>query len=129
MIRTYVKTITTTGGAGTSSGSATISLTKPGYLKAIGIDYTAEPATTDVTLTTRIGATAGFDSVVFSRQNSSTDLGLTRVVAAAVDGSATAVAASAASPPPVIAGVLTIAVAQGDNNGTVKVVLVVDDNE
>lgn len=47
----YTGTITTTGSAGSATGSATVNLDQPGYLEWIYYDFSASaPATSDTTL-------------------------------------------------------------------------------
>lgn len=50
MISTYALNITTVGSAGAATGSATTARPVNGRLIAVYVDYTSQPATTDITL-------------------------------------------------------------------------------
>lgn len=121
-LRTYTVPLTTKGSNGSASATADIKI-PVGFLAGIQVDYTNEPATTDVTVTCKVGGT--ISTTVFTKSNSNTDIPLTRVVGSAIDPTGGNVAAAGGSYGPLLGGTVTVAVAQGDNNGTVQVVLVV----
>lgn len=112
MIRKFSTTVETTGGAGAAAGEGFIQLTQQHAVLKVALDYTGEPATTDVTITdTATGET------ILSRANSATDgVFYVRVPAAKSDGTA-----STLTEVPPITERLKVAVAQGDPAGTVAV--------
>src|SRR5688572_562788 len=50
MVNDFVLKVTTTSGAGASAGTPTTDVPVRGYIEAIQIVYTTQPATTDVTI-------------------------------------------------------------------------------
>lgn len=71
-LTTYVTTVTTTGGSGSATGSAT-TVMMPGYLEDVYVDYGAgAPSTTDVTL-----AYAGRGGNILAVANYATDILIT----------------------------------------------------
>lgn len=52
MIRTYQATVTTAGSNGSASGNAQTTHIASGRIVAVHLDYTNQPSTTDVTITT-----------------------------------------------------------------------------
>lgn len=105
--RVHSVRLTPTGAAGSAAASGQISV-PPCRLVAVQLDYTSQPATTDVTLT-------NMGRAVFTRSNSGTD-GHFPVREATVDVAGTAVAAGDGErfTEPALNGSVTIAVAQGD---------------
>jgi len=55
MIRTYVIDITTTGTAGSATGSGTTTRPVNGHLEAIKVDFTSQAATADTTIVDGMG--------------------------------------------------------------------------
>jgi hypothetical protein len=106
--------VTTTGSNGSAAGAATSEFQLRGFLECIKTDFTAQPSTTDVTITeadgmqrTLLTLTSGnTDAVDFPRyliqDNAGADIAAnyTRLW---------------------LDGKVTVTVAQGDNNGTVAV--------
>ncbi len=80
MIRRRQVVLRPTGGAGTSTASTLISAGRPGILRAVAVSYTAQAATTDVSVK-RDGASG---TVMFARDNSATNLLATPVRQAAL---------------------------------------------
>ena len=110
-LRRYEVTITTTGSAGSATGSETITVAPPGYIEWVDYDFHASaPATTDVTGTMAAGANPPGE-VVFTSPNSATDV-LQFPRAAAVNLAGTAITNSHV--PVLVSGALAIAVAQCD---------------
>lgn len=69
MIRTYKITVTTTGSAGSATGTGQTTRPVNGCLIAVHLDYTSLPATTDVTIAT---ATAPVQTLL-TKTNANTD--------------------------------------------------------
>ena len=90
-----------------------------GVLHSIAIDYTSQPATTDVTIVDAAGRT------VFTRANSSTDIALSPTARTGVDetGAATAGVDQPGLP---YSGGLVISVAQADGQTTGDETVVVE---
>lgn len=122
-ITTYSGSVTTTGSAGSATGTATINVEKWGFLEWVYLDYNASaPATTDVTIA-HGGTPPGGNIVV--RSNSATD-GVFYVRGAASDVAAAAVTNSFVRIP--VGGPVTVSVAQCDAlTGAVTVYLGVAD--
>ena len=109
MIEKHTVKVTTTGSAGSASGSAALSLPLC-ELVAVHLDYHADaPATSDVT----IKATGNPETVtLLTRSNSATDAWLYPTVN--VHNNVGAAVTGAQAPPLIHAGVLTVDVAQAD---------------
>ena len=108
-ITQYSGAVTTTGSAGSASGSATINVEKWGYLEWVYLDFHASaPATTDTTIA-HGGTPPGGNIMV--KSNSATDA-LFFPRAGAVDSSAAAITNSAARIP--VGGPITVSLAQCD---------------
>lgn len=108
-LRVYSTAITTTGSAGSATGSGTITLEKMGYLEWVYYDFHASaPATTDVT-----GAFAATPpgGTIFTSTSSATDV-LQFPRAAAVNTGGTAITNSGV--PIAVSGSVTVSVAQAD---------------
>lgn len=110
------RTVTLTGGAGSATGSATIPVT--GFVHAVKLSYSGQPATCDVTLTDDLG------SVILAKADSNTGAVYRprQVASKAADGTASVLTEVL----PAVARVLNIAVAQG-NAGTVTVDVLVEE--
>lgn len=116
MIRKTTTTVTTSGSAGSASGSGSLGVPTEGgsaRVVAIRLSYTGEPATTDVTITD--GLTGG---AIVTVSNSST---AATVYPSAASAKADGTASTLTEVSPICTGKLNIAVAQGDNAGTVTV--------
>lgn len=110
-LRTYSATITTTGSAGSATGTGTITGVRPGFLEWVAYDFHASaPATTDVTGT---GASDALPPslLLFTSTNSATDA-LTFPRGAPVNTGGTAITNAHARIP--IAGNIAVSVAQCD---------------
>lgn len=106
-IRVYSGTVTTTGSAGSATGSTTVAIPKTGYLEWIKLNYSASaPAgTTDVTIAD------GYSTTVYAKSNSATDVTVWPRMAV-VNAAATAISNEGARH--AIASDLTVTVAQCD---------------
>lgn len=105
----YSGAVTTTGSAGSATGTATISVPAWGYLEWIYLDYHADaPATTDVTIAH--GATPPGGNIMV-RSNSATD-GIFYPRGAGSDAAAAAITNSFVRIP--VGGSVTVSVAQSD---------------
>lgn len=121
MIRSYRTTITTTGSAGTSTGTATTPAPLCGRILAINLDYSASQAnTTDVTVTSATPAIT-----ILTRSNSATD-GTFYPRVLLHDTSAAALTAVYDTIP--VDGYITVAAAQGNNGETVAVTILYDED-
>ena len=131
-LRKVQTTLTATGEAGSASAAGSIQLRGVCEVYAVALDYTSLPATADVTVTDG----AGIGGTVLSRSNSNTDATLYPRAAASksADGSSSSTARSPYGTPPQadgsassltevvpVAETLSIAVAQGNPGGTLKV--------
>ena len=67
MIRTYVIDITTTGTAGSATGSGTTTRPVNGHLEAVKVDFTSQAATADTTIVDGMG------QPILTLTNSNTD--------------------------------------------------------
>jgi len=67
MIRTYVINITTTGTAGSATGSGTTTRPVNGHLEAVKVDFTSQAATADTTIVDGMG------QPILTLTNSNTD--------------------------------------------------------
>lgn len=104
--------VTTTGAAGTSTGSADLQVGGAFRISSIRLDYTSEPATTDVAITD------GTDNPIITVSNNSTDkIVYPRLPAQKGDGTNSTLTEVA----PVVMDKIHIDVQQGDNNGKVLV--------
>lgn len=114
MIDRVSETVTTEGAKEAATGEAVLSTPGgPARLLAVKIDYTGEPATTDVELIDR----SGVNGVVLTRSNTSTD-GTFRPILKAQDEAGADVEGEFVQP--VVDG-LIVKVAGGDPDGTVRV--------
>lgn len=111
MIQQYRITATTTGAAGSASGSAVTDYPLSGKLMAVHLDYVDQPATADVTITAGVPSqtlltvtNANTDGWFYPRVQTDTDAG------AAISGGYDMAP---------IAGYVTVAVAQGDAGSVV----------
>lgn len=109
------KTFTTSGSNGSATATGSISIDVPGLVHAIGLDFTDQPNTVDVTITGKSG------KQLFSRSNSNADgVFYPRLPATKPDATASALTEVAA----VERGV-DVSVAGGDSGKTVAVTLYV----
>lgn len=113
-------TITTSGDAGTATGSATIS-NVVGQVVAAGVAYSSEPATTDVVITF-IGE-GGTETPILTLTNSNTDVPVTNLASDAIDAAGAAEEANPVGP--YVHGDIRINITGGDDAGTVTVTLIV----
>lgn len=110
-IRTYSATVTTTGSAGSATGTGTITGVQPGFLEWVAYTYHASaPATTDVTGTSASDALPP-SLLLFTRTDSATSA-LTFPRGAPVNTAGTAITNAHARIP--IAGNIALAVAGCD---------------
>lgn len=108
-LKTYSAAITTTGSAGSATGTGTFSVTVPGYLEWIYLDFHASaPATTDTTIAFASTPPGGNILVV---TNSATDA-LYYPRGGAVSNAAAAITNSHVMIP--VAGTINISLAQCD---------------
>ena len=107
MLKTHKITVTTTGGAGVATGTATSDNPIIGELVGIYLDYVSQPGTCDVTV-----ATAGTPSTtILTVTNGNTD-GWFYPRHGVVNASNSAITDSNA--PFIIADKITVSIAQGD---------------
>lgn len=121
MLRKFSKTITTTGAAESATGEGRLEFGGIVKVYAIVLDFTSQPATTDVTITDagesvtsniNVQANANADKVYYPRA----------VATKAADGTASALTEVVP-----VAEALKIAVAQGTANAAaVKVIVIAD---
>jgi hypothetical protein len=94
MIRKHRVTLTTTGSAGSATATATLTLGRPGFVRAIAVDYHASaPVTTDLT----IKADSASGNTLFTNSNSVTDIAAKPVGMPGVDEANAALAATDSS--------------------------------
>lgn len=107
--KTY--TLSPVGADGSAAASKQVTFGRPGIIRALAIDYTAQPATADVT----IKADNASGRTLFTKADNTTDVALTPVGMPGIDEGGAALAASDASSGglPFYNG-FYIAVAQGD---------------
>lgn len=110
MIRKETLRVTTTGSAGSASGSATTPSAITGEILGVLLNYTSQPATTDVTLATA-GEGGGPALTLLTVANANTD-GYFAPRAKPVDNANVAI--TNAHVPFVVSDKITIDVAQGD---------------
>jgi hypothetical protein len=113
-LRKVQTTLTAAGEAGSASVAGSIQLRGVCEVYAVALNYTSLPATADVTITDG----AGIGGTILSRSNSNTDATLyPRAVASkSADGSASSLTEVVP-----VAEALSIAVAQGNPGGTLRV--------
>lgn len=116
-IARYVISVTVAGTAGSAAGSSTYSLPINGCLKSVYIDYTSQPSTTDVTITS-----SNPTQTLLTKSNANTDALFSPRVQCC-DTSGTAI--TGWYDEMVICGYVTVTVAQGDP-GSVEVILLVE---
>ena len=127
MIRTETLRLTTAGGAGVATGSATTPSAVRGEILGVLLNYTSQPATTDVTLATAgEGGGPAYNILVLTNLNAD---GYFAPRKGAVDAAGAAIAASFV--PFVVADKLTVSLAQGDaiTNGLVATIFYDDKAE
>lgn len=91
MIRKQRVSVTTVGGAGVATGNATLSLGRPGIVRAMAVDWGATaPATSD--LTVKADSSSGL--VIFSTANTVTDITAKPVAMPGMDETGAATAAT-----------------------------------
>ena len=115
MIRRRQVTISPTGADGAAAGEQQINIGRAGRLIGIAVDYQNQPATTDITV--KADSSAG--ATLFAKANSNTDIPLSAINVAGLDGVG---GAGVAGPQLFLTG-LHVAVAQGDAGATKKVVV------
>lgn len=93
MIRKRAIPVTTTGSAGSATGTATLSLGRPGLLMGLSVDFSASaPATTDLT----VKADNASGLTLFAVSNTATDVAQTPVLHGAKDEAGAAIAETSA---------------------------------
>ena len=109
------------GADGSATATSEIRLGRPGIVRAIGVDYTTQPATADVTLHPD-SASAG---AIFTAANTGTDINPKPLASPAVDETGAATAIAAAATDAIGAGGLVpfkrslfVKIAQGDAGAT-----------
>lgn len=112
-------TVATAGAAGAATGSATVSFDDPVRLLGILVEYTSEPATTDVTA-------ANMGRNVLAVTNTNTDTYYPVTEAAVKPDGTTVAAGDNTRVPAVLDGTVSIQVAGADDAGTVNVHLLVE---
>lgn len=117
MIHSYKISVTTTGSAGAATGSGSSTRPVNGRLLAVYIDYTSQPATADVTITSTDPT-----QTLLTRSNSGTD-GWFYPRVLLQDTAAANLTAVYDAPP--IDAYVSVSVAQGDA-GSVDVTLLVE---
>ena len=91
MIRKHRITLTTTGSAGSAVATETLTLGRPGFVRALAVDYHASaPATTDLV----IKADSASGVTLFTAANTSTDIPAKPVGMPGMDEAGAAVAAT-----------------------------------
>jgi len=91
MIRKHRVTLTTTGSAGSAVATSTLTLGRPGFVRAIKVDYHASaPSTTDLV----IKADSSSGTTIFTKSNSATDFGPSPVAMPGIDEGGAATAAT-----------------------------------
>lgn len=121
MIDSRTITVTTTGSAGSATGSATIPAVF-GQVVAAGVNYTGQPATVDVTVT--FVGEHGVETDILTITSANTDIPIQNLANDAIDNAGAAETALPVGP--YVGGDIRIDVAQGDPAGTVAVSLLVD---
>jgi hypothetical protein len=115
----YVIRVTTTGSAGAAAGTGSSESPVRGYLEAIQVAYTNQPATTDVT----VSEVGGMARTLLTRTNSSTG-GVFYPRAQASDSTGTAISGQYGRL--YLSGAtVTVSVAEGDAAGVVLVRMIV----
>lgn len=91
MIRKHRITLTTTGSAGSAVATSTLTLGRPGFVRAIKVDYHASaPATTDLV----IKADSASGATLFTNTSSATDIAAKPVAMPGIDEANAATAAT-----------------------------------
>lgn len=91
MIRKHRVTLTTTGSAGSAVATSTLTVGRPGFVRAIKVDYHASaPATTDLV----IKADSSSGVALFTKSNNATDIAATPVAMPGMDENGAATAAT-----------------------------------
>lgn len=119
MIARHAISVTVAGSAGSATGSGTSTQPINGRLLAVYIDYTSQPVTADVTITSTVPT-----QTLLTRSNSGTD-GWFYPRALLQDTAAANLTAVYDAMP--ICGYVNVAVAQGDA-GSVDVILMVEND-
>ena len=112
-------TLAPAGADGSAVATATLSIGRPCFVRAIKVDYQNQPATTDLFI--KDGSTSG--TTLFTNTSSNTDIGFQPVGMAGVDEAGTATDVSGW---PVPSGALFFDVAQGDGQTSANEKLVID---
>jgi len=122
MIRKHRVTLSPAGVDGSAVITSTLTVGRPGFVRAIAVDYQNQPATTDVV----IKADSASGVTLFTRTNSATDIAASPVAMPGVDegGAATAATDVGSGGWPFGTG-LYFDVAQGDGqtSGDEKIVI------
>lgn len=113
MIKSFTLTATSVGSNGSATGEATSENVVNGFLVALSVDYTGEPATTDLTITQVLPALT-----ILTMTDTATDA-IKAPRLSCVTTANVAITDSNGYVP--LCGYVKIAIAQGDNNGTVAV--------
>lgn len=98
--------VTTVGSAGSAAGTATYGAKVNGKILAVEVDYTSQPATVDVTLTSTLPA----QTILTLTSTNSDALDYPRKLVQGTDGADL----TAIYDKFIVAGLLTVTVAQGD---------------
>lgn len=83
-------TLSPAGGAGVSVATGTITFSRPGFIRAIAVDYTSQAATTDLV----IKADNSSGATLFTKANNATDIAATPVGMPGMDEGGAATAAT-----------------------------------
>lgn len=123
MIRKHRVTLSPVGADGSAVITQTLSLGRPGFVRAIAVDYQNQPATTDLTI--KADSVSGV--ALLTRSNSATDIAASPVAQPGVDetGAATAATDVGSGGWPFGTG-LYFDVAQGDGQTSGNEKIVVD---
>lgn len=123
MIRKHRVTLTPVGVDGSAVDTATLTIGRPGFVRAIAVDYQNQPVTTDVV----IKADSASGVTLFTRTSSATDIAAAPVGMAGVDetGAATAATDLGAGGWPFGTG-LYFSVAEGDGQTSGDEAVVID---
>lgn len=89
-IKHIQRTVRPVGVDGSALATTTVNVNHAGIIRAIGIDYQNQPATTDILI--KAESTTG--ATLFTRSNSNTDLALTPVAMPGIDEGGAATAAT-----------------------------------
>lgn len=119
-IRRKQFTLTPVGADGAAVATLQWTLGRPGFVRALKIDYQNQPVTTDIVVT----ADSVSGPTVFTRASSNTDLALTSVAAPGVDEGGAATAGTDVAGFPFLSGLyFDLAEGDGQTAGNEKVVI------